>query len=251
MSHVVPAELRAAQEIIGEAKITQAPNGVCYTSVGETALPAADLERMVQAVPRGIAAALGQRAFYFVPLTVSEGAQTLVAERYLSSLADRAVCHRNIEMGSAHCVFISTRLTEDRFSLGFEFFINVAHAFVDHAGVSGEFADIVWAQATSGVRGETGVDAFELRHKALGDGKSDHVDEKARASYVAAAFADAIAVYMLSLAVDVDYYELRERDYPLLAPAALADRLKKVADLFPPNEGFEFNIFYRRRESGR
>jgi len=45
----------------------------------------------------------------------------------------------------------------------------------------------------------------------------------------------------------VDYYELREREYPLLAPSALAARLRKVAELFPPNPGFQFNIFYKRR----
>jgi hypothetical protein len=45
----------------------------------------------------------------------------------------------------------------------------------------------------------------------------------------------------------VDYYELREREYPLLAPAALAERLRQVAELFPASPGFEFNIFYRRR----
>jgi len=53
---------------------------------------------------------------------------------------------------------------------------------------------------------------------------------------------------MLSLFLDVDYYELRERDYPLLAPNAMAERLRKVAELFPPPAGFEFNIFYRRRQ---
>jgi hypothetical protein len=45
----------------------------------------------------------------------------------------------------------------------------------------------------------------------------------------------------------VDYYDLRERDYPLLAPTPLAERLRKVAELFPPNPGFEFAIYYRRR----
>jgi len=45
---------------------------------------------------------------------------------------------------------------------------------------------------------------------------------------------DAIAIYLLSLYLDVDYYELRERDYPLLAPPALAERLRKVNELFPP-----------------
>ena len=37
------------------------------------------------------------------------------------------------------------------------------------------------------------------------------------------------------LALDFDYSELREREYPLLAPAALAARLRLVAELFPPN----------------
>jgi hypothetical protein len=49
------------------------------------------------------------------------------------------------------------------------------------------------------------------------------------------------------LFIDVDYYDLRERDYPLLAPGQMAERLKKVAELFPANPGFEFTIYYKRR----
>jgi hypothetical protein len=30
---------------------------------------------------------------------------------------------------------------------------------------------------------------------------------------------------------------LRERDYPLLAPSPMAERLRKIAELFPPNSG--------------
>jgi len=44
-----------------------------------------------------------------------------------------------------------------------------------------------------------------------------------------------------------DYTELREREYPLLAPQPLADRLRLVAKLFPPNPGYEFAVRYRRR----
>jgi len=51
----------------------------------------------------------------------------------------------------------------------------------------------------------------------------------------------------LSLALDFDYSELREREYPLLAPAALSARLRTVAELFPPNPGYEFAVRYRRR----
>jgi hypothetical protein len=54
-------------------------------------------------------------------------------------------------------------------------------------------------------------------------------------------------MYLLSLALDFDYSELREREYPLLAPAALAARLRLVAELFPPNPGYEFVVRYRRR----
>jgi hypothetical protein len=133
---------------------------------------------------------------------------------------------------------------EDRFSIAFEFYINVAHAFVDRAGISPHFADLVWEQASGNVRGETSLDAFEFRKQATAAGR---VDEKAKSDYLATAFSDAIAIYLLSLCLDVDYYELREREYPLLAPSALAARLKKVAELFPPNPGFQFNILYRRR----
>ncbi|HEV2991218.1 MAG TPA: hypothetical protein VG759_22455, partial [Candidatus Angelobacter sp.] len=176
----------------------------------------------------------------------SEGEKTLIAERYDSSLTERAVCHRNIDSGDAQCVFISTRLLDDKFSIAFEFFINVGHAFVAKAGVSADFAELAWNQASGGARGETSLDAHESRKQALAGG-AGRIDEKARAEYSAASFSDAIAIYMLSLCLDVDYYELREREYPLLAPSALAERLKKVAELFPPSPGFQFNIFYRRR----
>jgi hypothetical protein len=52
---------------------------------------------------------------------------------------------------------------------------------------------------------------------------------------------------MLSLAMDLDYADLREREYPLLAAPALADRLRLTAQLFPPAPGYEFSIRYRRR----
>jgi hypothetical protein len=244
VSQAVNAQLRSAQEIIREAQVSQAPNGICYTTSGEVMLPSDDLERIVGAVPRPIAAALDRKAFYFVPLTFSDGDKTLVAERFDGPPPDGAICHRNIDSGNAQCVFISTRLLEERFAIAFEFYINVGHAFVEKAGMSPEFGELVWSQALNNVRGETSLDANEFRKLAQTSGR---VDEKAKSDYLAAAFSDAIAIYLLSLCLDVDYYELREREYPLLAPSALAERLKKIAELFPPNPGFQFNIFYKRR----
>ena len=159
-------------------------------------------------------------------------------------LSENAVCHRNLKLGNSECVFISTRLMDDRFSIAFEFYINVGHAFVERAGVSAAFAHLLTRQVQDRVRGETSVDAQELRKVATGTGPDA---ERARAEYLEAAFADAIAVYMLSTYIDVDYYDLREREYPLLAPAALAERLRLVAELFPPNAGFEFAVYYKRR----
>ena len=244
MSQTAPVETRSAADVVRSAHVAQTPNGVCYALIGENTVGIEDVERAVGAVPPSVAAALQRKAYYFVPLTVGEGDDTRIAERYDIELSDRAVCHRNYNVGNSQCVFISTRVMDDKFSVAFEFFINVGHAFVEKAGVSEEFAAIVWKQVESNIRGESSMDAFELRKMATGT-SGDR--EKARHEYLNATFADAIAVYLLSLAVDVDYYDLRERDYPLLAPGALAERLRKCSELFPPNPGYEFAIHYRRR----
>ncbi|MFI5090542.1 MAG: hypothetical protein ACHP7P_10830 [Terriglobales bacterium] len=244
MSQAAQAITKPASEVIRQAQVSQAPNGVCFASIGQISLSPSDLERTVAAVPGAIAAALERKAYYFVPLTVSQGDETLIADRYDVALSDQAVCHRNLGIGDSQYVFISTRLTEDKFSVAFEFYINVGHAFVERAGVAKSFADLVWRQAQEKARGETSFDAHELRKLSTGSGPDA---EKARNDYFSATFADAIAIYLLTLSLDVDYFELREREYPLLAPTALAERLRAVAELFPPNPGFEFAIYYRRR----
>ena len=234
----------APAEAIRRAPVSQAPNGVCYAYMGEITLSSSDFERMVAAVPVAVAAALQRKAYYFVPLTVIQNEEVVIAERYDVSLSDSAVCHRNLTLGDAQCVFISTRLMDDKFSVAFEFYINVAHAFVEKAGVSEQFAELAWRQAQDRVRGETSLDAFETRKAATSTAGDT---ERARNEYLESSFSDAIAIYMLSTFIDVDYYDLREREYPLLAPNALAERLRLVSELFPPSPGFEFNIYYRRR----
>ena len=244
MSQAAQAITRPPAEVVRETPVSQAPNGICYAVSGEMNLTTVDVERMVSAVPGSIAGALDRKAYYFVPLTVNQGDQTVIADRYDIALSDSAVCHRNLELGGSQCVFISTRLMDDKFSIAFEFYINVGHAFVERAGVSHEFADLVWKQAEAGIRGETSLDAWESRKFATAHGPDA---EKFKNEYLAASFADAISIYLLALYLDVDYYDLRERDYPLLAPTAMAERLRKIAEIFPPNPGFEFNIYYRRR----
>lgn len=304
------ARLVNATQIARDTEVRQSPNGVRFATFGETGLADLDLDRMLGAVPTTITAALKANTYYFVPLALREAAEnldapdttpdalspatlpTMVASAYTDEFSDAAICHRNVELGHGkRGVFISTRLMGDRFALSFEFFINVAHAFVDEAGVPQSFADLVWKQALSGVRGETSLDAWEARNLAFGREANAQpepdvpmsrrtrgslvgfstrsrafasddrplpqlnaaaettppINEKERSVYLEAAFSDAVAMYLLSLALDYDYSELREREYPLLTPAALATRLRAVADLYPPNEGYEFAVRYRRR----
>ena len=255
MAEGVQSELIQATQVIRDAVVRQAPNGIRYAAFGDNNLGEKDLERMVQAVPSAVSGAITRKTYYFVPLALSEARgseSTMVAPAYTPELGDQAICHRNVTHDGTEGIFISTRLLGDRFALAFEFFINVGHAFVDAIGVPHAFEQLVWDQALADVRGETSQDAWENRGQALG-GKTEQtevkpvIDEKAKTAFLESSFSDAIAIYQLSLSVDFDYSELREREYPLLAPLALADRLRLVAQLFPPNPTYEFSIRYRRR----
>jgi hypothetical protein len=310
------AQLVRAAQVAHDTPVRQSPNGVRFATFGETGLADPDLDRMIEAVPAPIVAALKANTYYFVPLALRNDSESLdgvasnlegvtetslagsgpppepamVASAYTDEFSGDAICHRNIELGHGkRGIFISTRLMGDRFALSFEFFINVAHAFVDQAGVPEAFSSLVWKQALDNVRGETSLDAWESRNLAFGrpanaqletiapasrrargfggqrsfgvsrlrsislEGSGadpaiqPSIDEKERGLFLEAAFSDSVAMYLLSLALDFDYGELREREYPLLAPSALAARLRCVAELFPPNPGYEFAVRYRRR----
>jgi len=114
------------------------------------------------------------------------------------------------------------------------------------------FSALAWSQAEAQVRGETSQDAWETRRRAQdaraldGRGGPKTIDERSRSSYYESAFSDSLAVYMLALAVDFDYHDLREREYPLLA-ARPRRAPRHVAGLFPANAGYEFQILYRRK----
>ena len=297
MAETLQNGLVLATQVARETEIRRSSNGVSFATFGETGVAGVDLDRMLEAVPTAITAALKSNTYYFVPLAIRERPQerdrqeendakpetkkdpAVVADAYTDEFGDAAICHRNVELGSGHRgVFISTRLMGDRFALSFEFFINVAHAFVDEAGVPEAFAELAWQQAVANVRGETSMDAWEARNLAFGRNPNAEpelapssrrnrvsspvrafttqtntsvvqpsIDEKERKIFLESAFSDAVAIYLLSLALDFDYSELREREYPLLAPNALSARLKLVSELYTANAGYEFAVKYRRR----
>ena len=275
MAEALQTGLLSPRDAAEQSSRAAAPNGLRFGTLGRLDGPYAslpDLQRLVGVVPSGVAQGLQRYRYLFVPLALS-GARllgddtpsaatpddTLIAPQYSPALAEKAICHRNAQVGDTETVFLSSRLHNDRFALAFEFCINVAHNFVDGNPPPAEFGDLLWRQATTGVRGETSIDAWEDR-AALGQplrgapatftapsSPASYGDERARIDYQTTAFADSLAIYLLSMTVDFDYADLREREYPLLAAPALAERLRAVNRLYPANDGYQFQILYRRR----
>ena len=273
-------DLLPASEAVRAATVARARNTLRYGVFGELETTGDTIQRIVEAVPHAVAAAIPSSAFVFVPLAIGETAHardTEIARVHSAELADRATCHRTVPVDGSSYTIISTRLMQDRFALAFELFINVGHQFVDTLAETGaalpaRFNALLWQQALAEVRGETSQDAYESRKRAVELSRADPGADPAGAAltdgafaapsaepplskaaqeqqnrFFAAALADTLAIYMLSLAIDLDYADLREREYPLLAAPALADRLRLIADLYPPPPGYEFAVKYRRR----
>ena len=262
-------DLLPASEAVRATTLATARNTLRYGVFGELETTGETIQRIVEAVPAAVAGALAGHAFLFVPLAIGETAHardTEIARVHTPDFEDRAICHRTVTLDATTYTFISTRLMQDRFALAFELFINVGHQYVDaltdkSIPLPERFTTLLWAHALAEVRGETSQDAYESRKRAIeltpeavrgssanptGSPASKAADEQ-RTRFFEAAFADTLAIYMLSLAIDLDYADLREREYPLLAVPALADRLRLIADLFPPPSGYEFILRYRRR----
>src|SRR5436189_5323923 len=110
MSQAAPAITRPPAEVVRHTPVSQAPNGICYAVAGEVSVREADLQRMVAAVPDAAAAALERKAYYFVAVTVNQGDDAVIVDRYDVSRSEKAVCHRNLEMGDSLCRFIPTLL---------------------------------------------------------------------------------------------------------------------------------------------
>src|SRR5260370_39952863 len=115
MSQAAPAITRSPADVVRMTPVSQAANGVCYAAAGESSISSFDLERMIAAVPGKIAASLKRKAYYFVPLAVSQGEEVLIADRCDVARSDKAGCHRNLNFGDSQCGVISAPTTENTF----------------------------------------------------------------------------------------------------------------------------------------
>ena len=274
MAEAAQMELLPASLVAQQTPVRQSENRLCYAIFADTHITEQELEPIVQAVPNAIAAALSRHAYYFVPLTIGETEETMVAPGYTIDLGDRAMCHRNVQFDGSDCIFISTRLMQDRFALAFEFFINVGHHFVEAAGVPQSFCDLVWSQAVAEVRGETSQDSYESRRRALDRGRNDSpatrmaersfsrvdADRRGPSSRKRAASMKRLRAAFLNPPFLMRWRSICSRSRwtsttPIcgsvstrcLAAPALAERLRHVAALFPPNAGYDFQISYRHK----
>src|SRR5213592_1305496 len=87
MSQAAPAITRPPAEVVRVTPVSQAPNGICYAVSGEMTVAETDLQRMVAAVPDSAAAAFQRKAYYFVPLTVNQGDETVIPTATMSRSA--------------------------------------------------------------------------------------------------------------------------------------------------------------------
>ena len=69
------ARLVNAAQIACDTEVRQSPNGVSFATFGETGLADLDLDRMLEAVPTAITAALKANTYYFVPLALREASE--------------------------------------------------------------------------------------------------------------------------------------------------------------------------------
>jgi len=89
----------------------------------------------------------------------------MIVDRYDVQLSDSAVCHRNQTWATRSA---SSFPPTDGRQLRHRLRVLHQHRpqLVDLVGVSQEFSDLVWKQVDDKARGETSLDAYELRKVA-------------------------------------------------------------------------------------
>ena len=84
-------ELWPAEKVATHTTIATAANGLRFTSWAEARISHAEMEHLVNAVPRVLAPALADRCYYFVPLVLSEGSAVMVAPNCVFSNGEQVV----------------------------------------------------------------------------------------------------------------------------------------------------------------
>src|SRR5580698_9007897 len=97
-----------ATQVARDTPVRRSANGLSFATFGETGVTDLDLDRMLEAVPAPIVAALNANTYYFVPLALREKPDAIrrndaeVAQAITDEFSDAAICHRNVELGAGH-----------------------------------------------------------------------------------------------------------------------------------------------------
>ena len=126
--------------------------------------------------------------------------------------------------------------------MAFEFYINVVHALVERAGVQGTLP--IWHGASRGRSSRAKLHSMPTKRASRPQPPVRR--EKYKNKYLAATFSDTISIYLLSLYLDVDYFDCGNGIIPCWRFPALAEP-SEGCGVVSANAGFEFAVLYKRR----
>jgi len=240
-------------ELLRTASVRTADNGVVFSLPPGTDADDRGLERMVSAVPRGLAARLGRTATYFVPWLVKVRRSVAVAlEPAPEGESRKELCHHLDVKPAGNLLLISLQFYEhDAYGLAMEFFDKIAYLAALDTGTNGDLEALLRRQleapaAGENASGELTPDAWEYRSTWLGASAAKRAE--AWQNYRRAAETDALGLYMAALFTDVFYEDLFEPEssFPQLSPEQLSERLRAVERLYPPNRGYSLQLVRER-----
>jgi hypothetical protein len=141
---------------------------------------------------------------------------------------------------------------DDNYGLGMEFFDKVAYVASLERAQRNDFYQLLEQQLKMEKAGELTPEAWEWRSEVAGKRDRGEQDEEAEANYYRAAETDSLGIYMASLFTDIFYEDLfDERDsFPALPADMLAERVRTLERMFPPNRGFSLQLVRQRQRRG-
>lgn len=251
------------EEMLRSGRVQTAENGLMYAVIPEVAANGnggngetsdRSLAHLVAAVPRTLVPRLGRSVCYFVPWLMKQRKTVAIAQQPAGEGETRKeLCHHLDVKPSGNLLLISLRFYEhDSYGLAMEFFDKIAYLAAlepapPPAGNGGDEFEALLRRQLETKPGELTPEAWEWR-TGLNEA-APAAEAEAWLNYRRAAETDALGLYMAALHTDVFYEDLfePEAEFPALDAELVAERVRVLERLYPPNRGFSLQIVRPRR----